>query len=486
MSTKEAILSEDISSLIRHAKFVGDHIEGNINELEKHCKTIVNESEAHRNKLIQRVHDSFKELNIELTNAVKEQTQILAKTHRELGQHVIALSCMLKDLQQLTHSEISKRKPCIDLDKTAENVALVLDQIKRVSLERIDVRCDINMGIQPLVESKSKFGKVTVDVSVHQSELVFPDMQYSFMNIRKEEFQTVDNPQPELLQKVDNLVELSNIGKMNIKITDDTRDCYIRGIDLTDDGNIIIADFNNSKIKLYSPEENLLSFLKLFSKPKEVTVIKNSQAVISMLGKQMCKQIGIIDIGESGDLSWKGTIQTTYAVGGIAVYQDNLIITCDESADKLRAVQMIDMAGEVLWTVTKDKHGSNLFDFGRFLTIRYSKEGDTLIVTDVGKQSIIVIDALTGEVAKVCHVKEREPRGVCVDSLGNVYVCYKSGEITAWSGEMSEERCLVNDPDQLDCPLAMVYDNVRYELLVTSSSLTQDHFCNFIHHYKSC
>ena len=272
---------------------------------------------------------------------------------------------------------------------------------------------------------------------------------------------------------------------MNIKITGHTWDCYIRGIDRTDEGNIIIADLNKSKIKLYRPEGNLLSFLKLSSKPKEVSVIKGSHAVISMLGKQMCKQIGIIDISESKNLSWNGTIKTTCAVGGITTYQNNLIIACDESVEKLRAVQMIDMDENIVWTVTKDKHSCNLFDFRRFLTTRCSKDGDTLIVTDVGKQSIFIIDALSGEVVKVCLVKERAPRGGCVDCCGNVYVCYKSGEITVWSGNMTEEKCLVNDTEQLDCPLAMVYDRMRSELLVTSSSLTQEQFCNFIHRYKS-
>ena len=485
-SENENLLSGDIRSLIKHAQSVTRHIDGSINELETSSKTILSEAEVHRDKLIQRVYDSFKGFNIELINTVKEHKTILAETRATLDRNALALSSLLESLQQAPYSESSERKTFLGHDETAEKVELVSGEIKRLDLKAITIRCDLIMSIQPLVESKSKFGEVNVEPSVHQCELLFPDMQYPYVKSGKEDLKTVDDAQPVLTEKVDVLihVQLMSIDKMNIKITDDTRDCYIRGIDMTDEGNIIIADFNNSKIKLYGPDGNLLSFLKLSSKPKEVSVIKDSQALISMLGKQMCKQIGIIDISESGNLSWNGTIKTTCAVGGITTYQNYLIITCDESIEKLRAVQMIDMDGNVVWTVTKDKHGSNLFDFGRFLTTRCSKDCDTLIVTDVGKQSVIIIDALTGEVVKVCNVKGREPRGVCVDCHGNVYVCYKSGEITVWSGDMSEERCLVNDPEQLDCPLAMVYDRMRSELLVTSSSLTQEQFCNFIHRYK--
>ena len=486
-SEKENLLSGDIRSLIMHAKSVTGHIDGSINELETSRQTILSEAESHRDKLIQRVHDSFKEFNIELINTVKEHKAIFAETRATLDRNALALASLLESLQQAPYSESSERKTILDLDETAEKVELVSDEIKILDLKAATIRCDLNMSIQPLVESKSKFGDVNVEKSVHQCELLFPDMQYPYAKSGKEDLKTVDDPQPILTENVDDLihVQLMSIGKMNIKITGDTRGLLYTWNRFKDEGNIIIADFNNSKIKLYRPEGNLLSFLKLSSKPKEVSVLKGAQAVIRMLGKQMCKQIGIIDISESENLSWNGTIKTICAVGGITTYQNSLIITCDESVEKLRAVQMIDMDGNIVWTVTKDKHGCNLFDLRRFLTTRCSKDGETLIVTDVGKQSIFIIDALSGEVVKVCLVKGREPRGVCVDCCGNVYVCYKSGEITVWSRNMSEERCLVNDTEQLDCPLAMVYDRMRSELLVTSSSLTQEQFCNFMHRYKS-
>lgn len=486
-STEENAFSEDIGSLIKYAQSVNEYIDGNINDIQTHVKSILKEAEAHRDKLIKQVNESFKMFNTEIVNKVQEQKAILTINYTTLKQIVQDLSSMLERWQQVEHSTGSKQKIFLNLQRNAEEAALAVDNIKRLELKTVNMTCAFNMSIQPLVVSKSKFGEVSVETSTLQCETPFPDIRHTFMKPGKDA-DHIEEPEPAVMETTGDkisAVQLSGIDKINIKMADDTRDCYIRGIDMTDEGNIIIADFNNSKIKLYAPDGNVLSSLKLSSKPKEVTVIKGSQAVISMLGKQMCKQIGIIDIGGSGHLSWKGTIKTTYAVGGIASYKNNLIITCDESDEKLRAVQMIDMDGKVVWTVTKDKHGNHLFDFGRFLTTRCSDEGDTLFVTDVGKQSITVIDALTGEVVKVCNVKAKEPRGVCVDCRHNVYVCYKSGEISVWSRDMSEERCLVNDPEQLYCPLAMVYDRRRSELLVSSSNLTEEQFCNFIHRYKS-
>ena len=56
---------------------------------------------------------------------------------------------------------------------------------------------------------------------------------------------------------------------------------------MTDSGNIIIADFNYSKIKLYATDGNLLSSLMLSSKPNEVTVFK-TRTLLSVCLKGRC------------------------------------------------------------------------------------------------------------------------------------------------------------------------------------------------------
>ena len=61
---------------------------------------------------------------------------------------------------------------------------------------------------------------------------------------------------------------------------------------MTVDGNMLLTDHRNCKVKLFSPDGTLLSFLEPPEKPVDVAVINKSEAAVSMLNKQF----GILDI----------------------------------------------------------------------------------------------------------------------------------------------------------------------------------------------
>ncbi|MEW8547537.1 MAG: SMP-30/gluconolactonase/LRE family protein [Candidatus Thiodiazotropha sp.] len=267
--------------------------------------------------------------------------------------------------------------------------------------------------------------------------------------------------------------------KIYVKHNDDKNNCLISGLDITVNGSIILADLLNCKIKFVSPEGLLLSSLAQHEIPIDVAVINKSEAAVSMKNKQ----ISIIDIADSSHLSLKRIIKTEQYVWCITVYNNNLVIACYTSGDSPRSVQMIDMRGKVLWTTTTDSEGKNLFDCAWYLTTCSSDDGDMVIVTDVKKQTITVLDASTGKVVKVCDVKGKKPVGVTVDDNGNVFVCYWSGEITVWSRDMQEETRLITVSEYLKYPWAMAYNRRRSELVLTSSTNNTD-YCDFIHRFR--
>ena len=269
------------------------------------------------------------------------------------------------------------------------------------------------------------------------------------------------------------------LDKINVKIPDDKIDCLIWGIDITVDGNVLLADRGNCKVKLFTPDGKLLSSLTPPAVPIGVAVINNSDAAVSMVNKQ----IGIIDIADSGHLALKRIIKTEQYFWGITAFNNNLIVTCGTSAARPRSVQMIDVRGKVLWTATTDSRGKDLFDCAIFLTTCSSDDGDTVIVTDRDKQTIIVLDSGTGKVVKVCHVKGKKLGGVTVDDNVNVYVCYITGEISVWSRDMQEETLLTPESEYLKSPLAMAYNRRRAELVVTNVADDTD-YRKFIYRYK--
>ena len=273
--------------------------------------------------------------------------------------------------------------------------------------------------------------------------------------------------------------KLTPLDKINVKMPGDKEDCNISGVDITVDGNMLLADICNCKVKLFSPDGTLLSSLEPLEKPVDVAVINKSEAAVSIRNKQ----IGIIDIADISHLSMTRIIKRDQFVCGIKNYNNNLIIICHNSKEGPRSVQMIDMTGKILWTTTTDTEGKNLFDGATFLTTYSGDNGDTVIVTDWQKQAITVLDAATGRFVKVCDVKGKKPWGVTVDDNGNVFVCYQSEEITVWSRGMQEETHLTTGSKYLKLLYAMAYNSRRSELVVTSVAYHTD-YCDFIHRFK--
>ena len=269
------------------------------------------------------------------------------------------------------------------------------------------------------------------------------------------------------------------LDEINVKIPDDTHDCLISGIDITVDGNMMLTDIDNCKVKLFTPDGKLLSSLTPPAGPFDVAVINKSETAVCMKNKQ----IGIINITDSGHLALKRIIKTKQYAFGISAYNNDLIVTCGTSVARPRSVQMINMRGHVLWTTTTDYRGKDLFYCAWFVTTCSSDDGDAVIVTDHDKQTITVLDAGTGKVVKVCDVKGKKPRGVTVDDNGNVYVCYWSGEISVWSRGMQEETLLTPESEYLQSPWAMTYNRRRSELVLTTGFLDPD-YQNFIYRHK--
>ena len=72
-------------------------------------------------------------------------------------------------------------------------------------------------------------------------------------------------------------------------------------------------------------------------------------------------------VPDSGYLVLKRIIKFKYYIYAIASYNNNLIILCEESAEKVRTVAMIDTEGKVMWSVTRDSRGNNLFEWARLI-----------------------------------------------------------------------------------------------------------------------
>ena len=250
-------------------------------------------------------------------------------------------------------------------------------------------------------------------------------------------------------------LNLTRQGETNVRISSDKRTCWITGLDTTTAGQLILTDNHNYNVKLFSPDGELISSLRLSGIPWDVTIVDECTAAVSM----WFSQIVILDLGPGGQLSVRRTISLDRDTWGITCYKNNLIIACAHS------VRMINMEGELQWST--DFHDEQLFVEALYLTVRSGFGPATVLVSDWQKDTITVLDADSGKLIKVCDVEGRMmPYEITVDNYGTVYVVYHlSQEIGVWSGEMVERYRTT--PGQLGCaPCTICYSTRRQELIV--------------------
>lgn len=274
--------------------------------------------------------------------------------------------------------------------------------------------------------------------------------------------------------------ELTGIDRIYVKLDTDTQDCHILGLDMTCDGNILLADNSNLNLKLFTYTGQFLSVLALTSDPHDVSVIDKQTAAVSMSGKQ----VGIIDISNTGQLSLQRILSLEYYILAVTSYRNYLIVTADESgdfADGYRFVMMVNMSGNLIWLTKLDEQGGGIFERAHCLAVRRDIDSDTVIVTDEYKETITMLDARSGEVVKVIDSDEKTPCGVTVDKRGKICVSHDSGEISLWCSDMEEDHCLATG--NVEYPHAMVYDRSRSELIISSLSI-KSKYSDYIYRYR--
>ena len=263
------------------------------------------------------------------------------------------------------------------------------------------------------------------------------------------------------------------------KIADDAKNCLISGLDLTWDGNIVIADRNNGKLKLLSNDGKSISALDLPDRPNDVAVTSASRIAVSQWQVQ---QVGIVKMTEADELKVEDTIKLDYGVWAITSFEDNLIITCTTETP---SVKMITLGDDVLWSVDTTPDGTVLFDSPYFITSSPSSDGSRVVVSDMDKNTLIVLDGHTSKVEHVYDVEYIDPRGVALDDSDNIYCCYETGKISIRGRDADREICIADKIDGLTRLCVLEFNLKTNELMLSTSYVdTKANINDHIYRYK--
>ena len=463
LSTEEETFSRDVRKLLEYTRNIKKTLKENINNLEKEKLNSLQEAKNIRDKLIKEINTSYEEFSANITKLSKHQTTSLCSYKSTIEDIETDIEVISNSLQQTQSVSRVDPKFFLDLLLYSDKIVFYDEKIKNLNLTSVSLKSDFS--VQPPVKSEQMFGEVSVQMSDFKHVTQLPEIHQPF---RRREKGAEGGRGAVRAEGGGTLmpVKLTRSGEINVRRTDDRESCFISGIDTTSNGNLILTDYSNSKVKLFSPNGQFLSSFSPSGLPLDVSVVDLSTAAVSVTNN---REIVILGLGRGDQLSHRDTISLQRYVWGIQSYNNNLIITCDTSGVfPPRSVEMINMKGQVLWSTAS--HPNPLFDGARFLTVRSGSGPDSVIISDYRKQTITVLEADSGNLVKVCNVRGRWPLGLTLDDNGNTYVCYPSGDVSVWSGNMDVETSLSLQGGLVSKPGAMVYSSRRQEIILTNNS----------------
>ncbi|XP_060573283.1 uncharacterized protein LOC132731173 [Ruditapes philippinarum] len=210
--------------------------------------------------------------------------------------------------------------------------------------------------------------------------------------------------------KRDKMYVVKRKKQVNIKHVNDRETCYIYGSCFTDDGLLILADYENKSLKLIDmSSESIKHRLDFDVPPQTICQISKKDFAVSLDNQT----IQFVTIGDK--LVTTKQLKLDHYCYGLA-YKDNKLFISDENT----ALYIHDMNGTMLQKTTTDKQGSAIFSSNRHISV--SSDGKMMYVTDLSK-GLIVLDLEGNYKTTIIDPDFVSLQGVCTDKRGNIFVC---------------------------------------------------------------
>ena len=430
-------------------------LEYNIRDIEDHRRKMIKAAKGIRDRIILKAERLYADTVVNINDVCNQKTSNIFSNVTCLSEMIDSLEETIPDIDNMTYT-------CLNPVRLTRMQAIVEDikQYKREAeeiykqLTKVELTLSLNPDLDTFVTETNQLGDIKEKSFCLAALKPLPEIIFPCCSelCRKAE----DERKGRCLSQID----ITKMTPLKVKMAEDFL-CIINGMDITRDGNLLLADWNNKKVKLFSPDNKLLFSLLLADNPFAIAVINEKTAAVSTNDKSL----HILDISDPNSVSVQSSLHLGYLVTGMTPVNGNLVVT---RWSKPTSVKMVDVNGREIWSVSTDQSGQTLFKKPRSVVSIVKRDQTRIVVTDWGKDTLTVLDAKTGKHIKTIDVEEKAPHGITADNEGNVYVCYfHTKEICVWSKDFKESRTLLSGNMLSSGPRDILYNNITDELFVS-------------------
>ena len=324
-----------------------------------------------------KINKLFQDIKSDLESKYKCQTLGLECDQKNIKDATLSLKSILDDINVLK-GRIIDSKAFLKIQDILKNIDKCKTDVSR--LNQTTTRRMLNFvpdkTLNNVLSTSFTLGTISLEESNRDVTISIPGIMFPSFSTKLSQA-TAAGYRPSGNTKPISEIKAQKHTEYNIELRDDKDDCYITGLSITPDGRRLLADWRNSKIKMFSRDMKIISSLSLPDAPWDIAVSGDREAVVSVGSK-----LFIVDVSDK-QISIRRTVELFFEVHGIVTHKDKLVVTSRDPSPT--SVKLVDPNGIVYWSTSTDQQGQQLFSWPEYVTCYDDESSSTVIVTDLGK-----------------------------------------------------------------------------------------------------
>ena len=443
-----------VSKIKSNVQNTQSKLQNNISDLTKERENEIKRAEQAKQDMIRKANEMFNETVSGITKSYRNKECKIKSTIVELTDELNALDEIINKLnrkvsikfdpnlfiqmQQIVNTTQTCKREIDDMISEIKTTKISFSFSKEIS----DFLSCTRSGDVKEISSPLSF---TDDVG----DIFFPYITFQAWRTKLAKKDAVD---------ISHIV-VRKMSHMDIRSSKDDNQPRVGGLAVTNNGTLLVADYYNRTLKVFSQDSTLVSSVPLSYGCRDVTVTEDGIAVVSTGDMKL----HFLDISDPPSASVQRSVTLGYSAWGIATYKDKLVVTTFTAP---RSVRMIDMNGKEVWSVSKGPDNQQLFDASRYIVTSKINDTETVIVSDCEKETLTLLNANNGSLLKIVDMKGKGPYGITVDNNGNIFVaCGTTREICVWSNDWT----LISRKDLEIFPGCIAYSSSTDNLYISNA-----------------
>ena len=254
----------------------------------------------------------------------------------------------------------------------------------------------------------------------------------------------------------DHVFEVEKHVLHNVKVADEKNVCFITGICRLANGEFLLSDRDNSKLKLLNSSYQVMSTSDVPDNPRVVCSTGQREAAVTVDDTKDRHEILLVRV-KAGKIEQMRTIKRQHTCGGLAHHGGYLYVTAKT------ALHVYDMAGGEGRQLYSDKNGVITV-----VSCAVSPDGSRIYITNATHHQLITLNKDGTTLSTLTHPELRFPSSPHVTAQGHVFVTCRGIDTVVQVTEKNNQQTVVTltgKNNGLTKPLSLCF-NSNSSLLV--------------------